>query len=116
MTDAKKVEFLRGTLDLLVLKALAWGPRHGYAIAKWVRSSSGEALELEDRALYIALHRLEAQKLIRGRWKVLETGRRARIYELTPAGRKQLKEELANWKQYATVMARVLRARFSEES
>ena len=112
---AKELELLRGTLDLLVLKALTAGPRHGYAIGKWLRSSSHEALDLEDRALYIALHRLEARKLIRGRWKVLD-GRRARVYELTTAGEEQLKAELENWKQYAQVMSRVLRAPVAEES
>ena len=111
-----EVEILRGTLDLMALKGLSFGPRHGYALAKWIKASSGAELQLEDRALYIALHRLEAQKLVRGKWKVLDSGRRARVYELTDAGRARLRTEIANWKQHVDIMARLLKARFSEDA
>ena len=109
-------ELLRGTLDLLILKALAWQPMHGYAAAKWVRSASKDTLEIEDRALYIALHRLEARKLIKGRWQTTETGRKAKIYELTAAGRTQLKADLSQWEQYVRSMGYVLNADLAGQS
>ena len=110
------LDLLRGTLDLLILKALAWQPLHGYAAAKWVRAASKDTLEIDDRALYIALHRLESRKLIRGRWQVAASGRKAKIYELTPAGRARLKTDLSQWEQYVRAMGYVLRANPSEQS
>jgi transcriptional regulator len=110
-----ELELLRGTVDLLVLRALAWGPRHGYAIAKWVRATSRDELELEDRALYIALHRLEARKLIRGQWERTPGGRRARTYELTAAGRARLTAAVSSWRRYVRAMEHVLTATFAEE-
>jgi PadR family transcriptional regulator, regulatory protein PadR len=109
------LDLLRGTLDLLILKALAWQPLHGYAAAKWVRAASKDALEIDDRALYIALHRLEAQKLIRGRWQKAPTGRKAKIYELTPAGHERLAADLTQWQQYVRAMGHVLRAKLVEQ-
>lgn len=105
------LDLLRGTLDLMLLKALAWQPMHGYAAAKWVRSASQEALGVEDRALYIALHRLEAKKLIRGKWRMTSTGRKAKFYELTAAGRKRLEADLSQWDQYVRAMGHVLHAK-----
>ena len=110
------LELLPGTVDLLILKALGGGPRHGYAVAKWIKASSKEALGIEDRALYIALHRLEGKKLIRGRWCVTSTGRRAKCYELTEAGEKRLASEMSHWQQYVRAMGHVLRADFAEEA
>ena len=104
------LDLLRGTLDLMLLKALAWQPMHGYAAAKWVREASRETLGIEDRALYIALHRLEAKKLIRGKWRISTTGRRAKFYELTAAGRARLEADLSQWEQYVRAMGYVLRA------
>ena len=102
------LDLLRGTLDLMLLKALAWQPMHGYAVAKWVRAASRETLGIEDRALYMALHRLEARKLVRGKWRLTSTGRKAKFYELTAAGRRRLKADLSQWDQYVRAMAYVL--------
>ena len=104
------LDLLRGTLDLMLLKALAWQSMHGYAAAKWVRAASREALGIEDRALYIALHRLEARKLVRGKWRTTSTGRKAKFYALTAAGRARLKADLSQWDQYVRAMAYLLRA------
>lgn len=111
--DDTELALLQGTLDLLVLQALAGGPLHGYAVAKWVKAASREALKLEDRALYLALHRLEARKLLRSRSATTASGRQAREYELTAAGRKGLDANTSAWKRYVQVMGWVLRA--SEE-
>ena len=108
------LDLMRGTLDLMLLRALAWQPLHGYAAAKWVRAASKDTLEIEDRALYIALHRLEARKLIRGRWQTTTTGRRAKCYEITAAGRARLTADLSQWEQYVRAMGNVLRAKPAE--
>ena len=105
------LDLLRGPLDLLLLKALAWQPMHGYAAAKWVREASRESIGIEDRALYIALHRLEAQKHIRGKWRLTTTGRKAKFYELTAAGRARLKADVSQWDQYVRAMGYVLHAK-----
>ena len=97
MTDT--LDVLRGTLELLILKAVASGPLHGYAIARWVKAASRETLDVEDRALYIALHRLEAKKAIRGRWVTSPVGRKAKQYELTAVGSSLVKplRALSEW-------------------
>jgi transcriptional regulator len=110
------LDLLRGTLDLMLLKALAWQPMHGYAAAKWVRSASKDTLAVDDRALYIALHRLEARKLIRGRWQTTGTGRKAKCYELTAAGRARLKADVTQWEQYVRAMGYVLTADIAGQS
>src|SRR5262245_46802543 len=102
------LDVLRGTLDLLILRAVAAGPLHGYAVAKWVKAASRDTLAVEDRALYIALHRLEAKKAIRGRWTTSPTGRRAKQYELTAAGRKRLAADQEQWQRYVEAMGNVL--------
>src|SRR5262245_22473234 len=102
------LDVLRGTLDLLILRAVAAGPLHGYAVAKWVRAASRDTLDIEDRALYIALHRLEAKKAIRGRWTTSPTGRKAKQYELTPVGRKRLLADQEQWQRYVQAMGYVL--------
>ena len=104
------LDLVRGTLDLMLLKALAWQPMHGYAAAKWVRAASRDTLQVEDRALYIALHRLEARKLVRGKWRISETGRKAKFYELTAAGKERLRADVQVWDQYVRAMGYVLRA------
>ena len=109
------LDLMRGTLDLMLLRALAWQPLHGYAAAKWVRAASKDTLEIEDRALYIALHRLEARKLIRGRWQITSTGRKAKRYEITAAGRARLTADLSQWEQYVRAMGHVLRAEPAEQ-
>ena len=99
---------LQGTLDLLVLRSLLAGPRHGYAIATMVREQTGGDLTIEDAALYQALHRLHRQDLVDAEWGPSENNRRARFYTLTPAGRKRLREETANWRRYVRAVDAVL--------
>jgi len=114
VTDTSGLDLLRGTLDLLVLQALAAGPQHGYAVTKWVKTASRGQLNVEDRALYIALHRLEEKKLVRGRWMTADGERRKKQYELTAAGRTRLTEHTSEWLQYVKAMALVLRAPVAE--
>jgi transcriptional regulator len=99
---------LQGTLDLLVLRALTAGPMHGYGIALLVHSRTEGHLAIEDAALYQALHRLDRQGLVDAEWRPSENNRRARYYELTPAGRRRLREETANWRRYARAVEAVL--------
>ena len=103
-------DLLQGTLGLLVLKALAGEERHGYGIAKWIREHSGEILDVPEGSLYPALRRLEDRGLVRSRWDRSETGRRARFYSLTPAGRRHLQEDAGAWSRYATAVSLVLRS------
>jgi PadR family transcriptional regulator len=100
---------VRGTLDALILKTLSWGPRHGYAIAGWVRQTSNDALDVEDRALYLALHRLEDRGWVESDWGLSENNRRARYYQLTPAGRAGLRAESARLERYSGALLKVLR-------
>jgi transcriptional regulator len=99
---------LQGTVDVLILKTLAWKPMHGYAIAKFLADKSRGELAVEGAALYQGLHRLERKELIKSRWGTSETNRRVRVYELTPQGREQLAAESDGWKRYAAAVARVL--------
>ena len=99
---------VQGTLDLLVLRTLASGPRHGYGIASVVHDLTAGDLSIEDAALYQALHRLDRQGLVEAEWRPSENNRRARYYSLTPAGRKRLREELTNWRRYARAVEAVL--------
>ena len=101
---------LQGTLDALVLKTLSWGPRHGYGIARWVRETSGDALTIEDRALYVALHRLEERGWVESEWGLSENNRRAKFYQLTAQGRRQLRAETDRLTRYAEALFAVLRA------
>ena len=109
MTEPQ-LDVLRGTLDLLILKAVAHQPLHGYAITRWVKTASQDMINVEDRALYLALHRLEAQNAIRGRWTTSPSGRRAKLYEIAAAGRKRLAADEAHWRQYVAAMGLVLAA------
>jgi transcriptional regulator len=95
----KPNDLVQGTLDLLILKTVALEPKHGWAIAKRIEQLSGEVLQVQQGSLYPALHRLEQQGWIRARWAESETGREAKFYSLTAAGRKQLESEAANWKR-----------------
>lgn len=103
-------ELLRGTLDALILKTLTWGPRHGYAIAKWIKQISRESLAVEDRALYLALHRLEDQGWLESEWGVSDNNRRAKFYQLTATGRMHLRAESSRLARYAKALFRVLDA------
>ena len=102
-------DLIYGTLNVLVLKALASGPMHGYAISNWLRERSAGALEIDDAALYKALHRLEELGAIASEWGLSDHNRRARYYSLAPLGRRQLREERAAWRSYALAVTRVLR-------
>jgi PadR family transcriptional regulator PadR len=105
---AGELDLVRGTLDMLVLKALAWGPRHGYAVTAWIRETTREELRVEDAALYTALHRLAARGWLEAEWGLSENGRRAKYYSLTAAGRGQLRTQAATWSRYARAVERVL--------
>jgi PadR family transcriptional regulator PadR len=105
------LDLLHGTLDLLVLRTLAWEPMHGYAIAQFVKARTDGAIAIESAALYQALHRLEKRKLVRASWGLSETKRRARIYELTAAGRAALRTQSTDLRAYVTALYRVLDAR-----
>ncbi len=104
------LELLQGTLDVLVLKTLSWGPRHGYAIANWLDERSGGQVGVEDSALYQALHRLEERALVSATWGITENNRKARYYELTAAGRKQLRTQHTGWMRYAEAITTILNA------
>lgn len=102
------MELLQGTLDVLVLRTLVWGPMHGYAVSRWIHDRTDGVLTIEDAPLYKALHRLERAGFVAAEWGVSENNRRARFYSLTPAGRRQLKAEESAWRRYADAVARVL--------
>ncbi len=102
------MELVQGTLDLLVLKALAWGPRHGYAVARWVSDTTDDDLQIEEGALYTALHRMEARGWIEAEWGLSENNRKAKFYQLTAAGRRQLRAGAARWTRYAQAVFKVL--------
>jgi PadR family transcriptional regulator PadR len=102
-------ELLYGTLNVLVLKTLSWKPMHGYAISNWLRERTDGGLGVDDAALYKALHRLEEQGAIGSEWGLSENNRRAKFYHLTPAGRRQLREEREAWHTFALLVSRVLR-------
>ena len=104
------VEILRGTLDLLVLKALSFGPAHGYGVARWIQRSTEDVLELGEGTLYPALHRLEERGWVEAEWGVSENNRRAKFYTLTTAGRAQLRAEAASWRRYAGAVFAALEA------
>jgi PadR family transcriptional regulator PadR len=102
-------DLLYGTLNVLVLKALSWKPMHGYAISNWLRERAGATLEIDDAALYKALHRLEEQGAVDSEWGLSEHNRNAKYYRLAPAGRRRLREEQKAWQAYALTVSRILR-------
>lgn len=106
--SSARLPLVQGTLDLLVLRTLTAGPRHGYGIATVIQSRTGGQLAVEDAALYQALHRLDRQGLVDAEWRPSENNRRARYYSLTAAGRKRLREELSNWRRYSRAVEAVL--------
>jgi len=107
---AADLDLLQGTLDTLVLKTLSWGPRHGYAVARWIKETSDGTLLVEDRALYVSLHRLEERGLVESQWGLSENNRRAKYYELTAAGRRQLRSKAAEFATYAQAVFKILQA------
>ena len=102
------LDLLQGTLDILVLKTLSWGPAHGYAVARWIRQSSDDELRVDEGALYTALHRLEERRLLRSEWGLSENNRRAKYYEITAAGRRELTTQAERWTRYSAAVSRVL--------
>ncbi len=104
-----RLELLQGTLDMLILRTLQWGPQHGHGVGQTIRQSSVDLLQIERGSLYPALHRLEARGLISSEWKSSDLNRRAKYYRLTPAGRKQLVAEQSKWKLLVRAITRVMR-------
>lgn len=101
-------DLLRSSLDLLVLKSLTWGPRHGYGVAEWINQSTGGHLLIEEGTLYPALHRLEARGWIEPEWGVSENNRRAKFYALAPKGRSALRAEQSTWERYVAAVAQAM--------
>ena len=105
----QRIELLQGTLDMMILRALTWGPQHGHGIGVAIRGSSEDALHVDHGSLYPALHRLEKQGWITAEWKLSENKQRAKYYRLTPAGKKQLAAAHSRWQQIVAVVGRVMR-------
>ena len=104
----RPMDLLQGTVDVLVLRTLTWGPMHGYAVSRWIHQRTEGVLELDDAPLYKALHRLERAGMVTAEWGLSENNRRARYYALTPAGRRHLRAEESAWRRYAAAVFRVL--------
>src|SRR5262249_19278426 len=100
-----KIEILQGTLDLLILQTLQWGPQHGYGLSQAIRANSGDVLSVDTGSLYPALHRLERQKWISSEWKMSENNQRVKVYQLTSTGKKQLASERSRWEQFTDAIA-----------
>jgi PadR family transcriptional regulator PadR len=105
------LDLVRGTLDLLILKTLSWGPMHGLAVLRWIEQTTREQLQIEEGALYPSLHRMEEKGWLDAEWGYTDRNRKAKFYRLTPAGRKQLASELSRWSRYTQVVALVIGAR-----
>ena len=111
MSDRTTIDLLQGTLGVLILKSLSWGPKHGYGIARWIEETAGDELPIEEGSLYPALHRLQARGLVTSEWTLSETSRRVKSYTLTEQGRAQLRAERSRWANFSTSISRVLEAR-----
>jgi transcriptional regulator len=105
-----QTDVLKGTLDLMILKALSWGATHGYGVTKWIRQTTEGTLDIDDGALYPALHRLERRGWIDADWGVSENNRRAKYYRLTPDGRRQLRRELSSWARFSEALSKIVAA------
>jgi transcriptional regulator len=103
------LDLLQGTLDVLVLKALTFGARHGYAVTRWIAERTDDELQIEEGALYTSLHRIEKRGWVESEWGLSENNRKAKYYQLTALGRKQLQQRTDLWTRYATAVFRVLR-------
>jgi PadR family transcriptional regulator PadR len=108
--DKTQLELIRGTLDVLILKALVWGPLHGYAITRLIRLQTEEALLVEEGTLYPALWRLESKGLVEAEWGLSENNRKAKYYRLTSEGRRRLRQESKTWEAYAAAVGKMLSA------
>ena len=104
------LEFKRGAIELLILKTLSWGPMHGYGIARWIQTTTDDALRVEEGSLYPALNRLEDKEMIQAEWGLSENNRRAKFYSLTPRGRRALAADAESWTRFAEAIAKVLTA------
>jgi transcriptional regulator len=110
MPAPPELELIRGTLDLLILKTLSWGPMHGLAVLRWIEQATRAELQIEEGALYPALHRMEQKGWLDAEWGHTDQGRRAKFYRLTAAGRRQLAAEQSRWARYSNVVGLVLTA------
>jgi PadR family transcriptional regulator len=108
---AQSLDLLQGTLDLIVLKSLSWGPMHGFGLARWIQSTTNDLLQVEEGSLYPALYRMENRGWIKAQWALTENGRRAKYYKLTAAGRKQLAAEAKSWEQITGAIGKIMSAR-----
>jgi PadR family transcriptional regulator, regulatory protein PadR len=106
-----ELHILRESVDLLILKSLSWGPRHGYAISEWIEGATGSTVLIEEGTLYPALHRLAARRLVRTEWGASENNRRAKFYELTPAGRTRLAVQTTTWRRHVDAIGQALTVR-----
>ena len=107
---ASTVDLLQGTLDVLILKALSWGPMHGYGVARWLQQTTDDVLSIEEGSLYPALHRMERRGWIESEWGLSENNRRAKYYKLTTEGRRQLRAEASTWSVFSQAVSKVLAA------
>ncbi|MBL0939158.1 MAG: PadR family transcriptional regulator [Gemmatimonadaceae bacterium] len=105
------LELVRGTFDLILLKTLSWGPMHGLGVLRWIEQTTGQRLQIEEGALYPALHRLEQKKWLSAEWGLTENNRKAKYYKLTALGRRQLVQEVSRWTRYVEAVGMVLDAK-----
>jgi transcriptional regulator len=110
MAQGQDLDLLRGTLDLLILKTLSWGPMHGLAVLRWIEDVSKQKLQIEEGALYPSLHRMEQKKWLDAEWGYTDRNRKAKFYRLSPLGRRQLTTELSKWSRYTEAVGHVLAA------
>lgn len=107
---AEPLDVVRGTLDLMILKTLSWAPMHGLAIVRWIERTTEAQLQIEEGALYPALHRMEHKKWLEAEWRYTEQGRKAKFYRVTSAGKRQLTAELSRWARYSSAIGLVIAA------
>src|SRR3954466_9366029 len=112
---AKEAGLLQGTLELLVLKTLSWGPMHGYGIASWIETATDDVLSVEEGSLYPALYRMARKGWIKAEWGVSENNRRAKFYRLTPQGRQQLRDQTSGWQRFAAAVERAVTSKIAPD-
>ena len=109
-----RLDLLQGTLDLIVLKSLSWGPMHGFGLARWIQRTTEDLLQVEEGSLYPALYRMENRGWIKAQWALTENGRRAKYYRLTASGRRQLADEAKTWDDLTGAIGKIMAARREE--